>query len=146
MLSCKRHLSHLILSGSELIVKDFPFQMRYQWWPQRLLCCCWLLLSLSSLSCPGLCKSTHAVTSDSIHPVLFQNLELNFILLLCRYKWYFFPPISSPRGSRVGQWLMDPNHQVICCLQESLVFLKLGCSCCFVVCRPVKGIDLLSLW
>ncbi|TMS03724.1 hypothetical protein E3U43_000613 [Larimichthys crocea] len=33
------------------------------------------------------------------------------ILLRTVFKWYFFPPISSPRGSTAGQWLMDPNPQ-----------------------------------
>ncbi|XP_029999354.1 interleukin-6 receptor subunit beta [Sphaeramia orbicularis] len=36
-----------------------------------------------------------------------------FIVSISRtvYKWYFFPPISSPRGSTTGQWLMDPKQQ-----------------------------------
>uniref|UniRef100_UPI0037E8CEBF interleukin-6 receptor subunit beta isoform X2 n=1 Tax=Semicossyphus pulcher TaxID=241346 RepID=UPI0037E8CEBF len=46
-------------------------------------------------------------------PLLLLALTVFIISILSRtvYKSYFFPPISSPRGSTSGQWLMDPNLQ-----------------------------------
>nr|XP_020450791.1 interleukin-6 receptor subunit beta-like isoform X2 [Monopterus albus] len=46
-------------------------------------------------------------------PLLLLSVTVLIISILSRtvYKWYFFPPISSPKGSTTGQWLMDPNHQ-----------------------------------
>ncbi|KAK5909310.1 hypothetical protein CesoFtcFv8_003252 [Champsocephalus esox] len=45
-------------------------------------------------------------------PLLLLALTVFIISILSRtvYKWYFFPPLPSPRGSTTGQWLMDPNH------------------------------------
>ncbi|XP_051807209.1 interleukin-6 receptor subunit beta [Acanthochromis polyacanthus] len=46
-------------------------------------------------------------------PLLLLAATVFIISILSRtvYKSYFFPPISSPRGSTSGQWLMDPNLQ-----------------------------------
>ncbi|TDH13180.1 hypothetical protein EPR50_G00055450 [Perca flavescens] len=46
-------------------------------------------------------------------PLLLLAVTVLIISILSRtvYKSYFFPPISSPRASTTGQWLMDPNHQ-----------------------------------
>ncbi|XP_061566096.1 interleukin-6 receptor subunit beta [Cololabis saira] len=43
--------------------------------------------------------------------VLGGTMLLLWILSRTVYKWRFFPPVSSPRGSTTGQWLMDPNLQ-----------------------------------
>ncbi|XP_028269830.1 interleukin-6 receptor subunit beta [Parambassis ranga] len=44
-------------------------------------------------------------------PLLLLAVVVLIIAILSRtvYKSYFFPPISSPRGSTSGRWLMDPN-------------------------------------
>ncbi|XP_074495632.1 interleukin-6 receptor subunit beta [Sebastes fasciatus] len=46
-------------------------------------------------------------------PLLLLAVSVFIISILSRtlYKSYFFPHISSPRGSTTGQWLMEPNHQ-----------------------------------
>ncbi|XP_035852887.1 interleukin-6 receptor subunit beta isoform X2 [Sander lucioperca] len=46
-------------------------------------------------------------------PLLLLAVTVFIISILSRtvYKSYFFPPISTPRDSTIGQWLMDPNHQ-----------------------------------
>ncbi|KAM4576776.1 interleukin-6 receptor subunit beta isoform 3-T3 [Odontesthes bonariensis] len=43
--------------------------------------------------------------------LLLLAVAVMMVYILCRYKLYFFPPISSPRGSTTGRWLMDPNHK-----------------------------------
>ncbi|XP_032371256.1 interleukin-6 receptor subunit beta isoform X2 [Etheostoma spectabile] len=45
-------------------------------------------------------------------PLLLLAVIVFIISILSRtvYKSYFFPPISSPQGSKTGRWLMDPNH------------------------------------
>ncbi|XP_059184696.1 interleukin-6 receptor subunit beta [Centropristis striata] len=43
--------------------------------------------------------------------LLAATVVITSVLARTVYKWYFFPPISSPRGSATGQWLMDQNHQ-----------------------------------
>ncbi|XP_042337776.1 uncharacterized protein LOC121938661 [Plectropomus leopardus] len=45
-------------------------------------------------------------------PLLLLAVTVFIVSILSRtlYKSYFFPLISSPRGSTAGQWLMDPNH------------------------------------
>ncbi|XP_074525722.1 uncharacterized protein LOC141789999 [Halichoeres trimaculatus] len=65
-------------------------------------------------------RSILTVTTDSdevlvvasVVPVLLLVLLLLIMSVLSRtvYKSYFFPPVSSPRGSTTGQWLMDPKH------------------------------------
>ncbi|XP_070689457.1 interleukin-6 receptor subunit beta [Pempheris klunzingeri] len=49
----------------------------------------------------------------AVTPLLLLAVTVFITSILSRtvYKSYFFPPISSPRGSTAGQWLMDPNHQ-----------------------------------
>ncbi|XP_041642778.1 interleukin-6 receptor subunit beta [Cheilinus undulatus] len=49
----------------------------------------------------------------TVTPLLLLAIVVFIISILSRtvYKSYFFPPISSPRGSTTGQWLMDPNPQ-----------------------------------
>ncbi|XP_050930827.1 interleukin-6 receptor subunit beta isoform X2 [Lates calcarifer] len=49
----------------------------------------------------------------TVTPLLLLAVIVLIISILSRtvYKSYFFPPISSPRGSTTGQWLMHPNHQ-----------------------------------
>ncbi|XP_033475902.2 interleukin-6 receptor subunit beta isoform X1 [Epinephelus lanceolatus] len=49
----------------------------------------------------------------AVTPLLLLAVTVFIISILSRtlYKSYFFPPISSPRGSTTGKWLMDPNHQ-----------------------------------
>ncbi|XP_034546895.1 interleukin-6 receptor subunit beta [Notolabrus celidotus] len=46
-------------------------------------------------------------------PLLLLAVVVFIVSILSRttYKSYFFPPISSPRCSTTGQWLMDPKHQ-----------------------------------
>ncbi|XP_041793945.1 interleukin-6 receptor subunit beta isoform X2 [Chelmon rostratus] len=46
-------------------------------------------------------------------PLLLLAVTVFIISILSRtvYQSYFFPPISSPRGSTTGQWLMDTSHQ-----------------------------------
>ncbi|XP_068559635.1 interleukin-6 receptor subunit beta [Cebidichthys violaceus] len=46
-------------------------------------------------------------------PLMLLAVIVFIISILSRtlYKSYFFPPICSPQGSAIGQWLMDPNHQ-----------------------------------
>ncbi|CAJ1069675.1 interleukin-6 receptor subunit beta [Xyrichtys novacula] len=66
-------------------------------------------------------RSILTVTTDfdivpvvaTVTPLLLLTVTVFIISILSRtvYKSYFFPPISSPRGSTTGQWLMDPNHQ-----------------------------------
>ncbi|XP_072243353.1 interleukin-6 receptor subunit beta isoform X2 [Leuresthes tenuis] len=38
------------------------------------------------------------------------------------YKFYFFPPISSPRRSSTGRWLMDPNRKS--CAKRRILDIK----------------------
>ncbi|XP_053180844.1 interleukin-6 receptor subunit beta [Scomber japonicus] len=49
----------------------------------------------------------------TVTPLLLLAVAAFIISILSRtvYKAYFFPPISSPRGSTTGQWLMDPRLQ-----------------------------------
>ncbi|CAK6976184.1 interleukin-6 receptor subunit beta [Scomber scombrus] len=49
----------------------------------------------------------------TVTPLLLLAVAAFIISILSRtvYKSYFFPPISSPRGSTTGQWLMDPHLQ-----------------------------------
>nr|XP_046241778.1 interleukin-31 receptor subunit alpha isoform X2 [Scatophagus argus] len=49
----------------------------------------------------------------AVTPLLLLAVAVFIISILSRtvYKSYFFPPISNPRGSNTGQWLMDPNRQ-----------------------------------
>ncbi|XP_073322228.1 interleukin-6 receptor subunit beta [Pagrus major] len=56
---------------------------------------------------------TVATVIAAVTPLLLLAAIVFIISILSRtvYKSYFFPPISSPRGSTTGQWLMDPNHQ-----------------------------------
>ncbi|XP_063753008.1 interleukin-6 receptor subunit beta isoform X2 [Eleginops maclovinus] len=51
-----------------------------------------------------------AVTT--VTPLLLLAVTIFIVSILCRTvcRSYFFPPISSPRGSSTGRWLMDPNH------------------------------------
>ncbi|XP_070759859.1 interleukin-6 receptor subunit beta [Enoplosus armatus] len=46
-------------------------------------------------------------------PLLLLAVTVFIFSILSRtvYKSYFFRPISSPRASATGLWLMDPNHQ-----------------------------------
>ncbi|XP_005938714.1 interleukin-6 receptor subunit beta [Haplochromis burtoni] len=46
-------------------------------------------------------------------PLLLVAVTVLILSILSRnlYKSYFFPLISSPRLSKTGQWLMDPNHE-----------------------------------
>ncbi|XP_060895021.1 interleukin-6 receptor subunit beta isoform X3 [Labrus mixtus] len=69
----------------------------------------------------GASRSIIAVTTDfdevplvaTATPLMLLAVTVFIISILSRtvYKSYFFPPISSPRCSTTGQWLMDPNHQ-----------------------------------
>uniref|UniRef100_A0A671X218 Fibronectin type-III domain-containing protein n=2 Tax=Sparus aurata TaxID=8175 RepID=A0A671X218_SPAAU len=56
---------------------------------------------------------TVATVIATVTPLLLLAVTVFIISILSRtvYKSYFFPPISSPRDSTTGQWLMDPNHQ-----------------------------------
>ncbi|XP_071339984.1 interleukin-6 receptor subunit beta isoform X2 [Trachinotus anak] len=49
----------------------------------------------------------------TVTPLLLLAVTVLVICILSRtvYRPYFFPPISSPRGSSTGQWLVDPNHK-----------------------------------
>ncbi|XP_030581567.1 interleukin-6 receptor subunit beta [Archocentrus centrarchus] len=46
-------------------------------------------------------------------PLLLLAVAVLILSILSRtvYKSYFFPPISSPRQSKTGQWLMELNQQ-----------------------------------
>ncbi|KAI3372951.1 hypothetical protein L3Q82_023397 [Scortum barcoo] len=48
-----------------------------------------------------------------VTPLLLLAVTVLIIAFLSRtvYKSYFFPPISSPRSSAAGRWLMDPNSK-----------------------------------
>ncbi|XP_038554248.1 uncharacterized protein LOC119887596 [Micropterus salmoides] len=73
LLNLKPNTEYALLLLADNVSRNIIFVrhilMRYQWWPQRLLCCCWLLLCLSSPSCPGLCTSH---TSSRSSPTLEQ--------------------------------------------------------------------------
>lgn len=57
--------------------------------------------------------SDEVPTVAAVTPLLLFALCIFVISILSRtvYRWYFFPPISSPRGSTTGRWLMDPKQQ-----------------------------------
>ncbi|XP_065808161.1 interleukin-6 receptor subunit beta isoform X2 [Labrus bergylta] len=69
----------------------------------------------------GASRSIIAVTTDfdevplvaTATPLMLLTVTVFIISILSRtvYKSYFFPPISSPRCSTTGQWLMEPNNQ-----------------------------------
>ncbi|XP_035798723.1 interleukin-6 receptor subunit beta isoform X2 [Amphiprion ocellaris] len=57
-------------------------------------------------------------------PLLLLAVTVFIISILSRtvYKSYFFPPISSPRGSTTGQWLMDPSLQK--CVEKNILEIE----------------------
>ncbi|KAK5607930.1 hypothetical protein CRENBAI_008493 [Crenichthys baileyi] len=54
-------------------------------------------------------------------PLLLLVVSVMIISILSRtlYKSYFFPPVSSPRRSTAGQWLLNPNLRR--CAQRNLL-------------------------
>ncbi|XP_008302894.1 interleukin-6 receptor subunit beta-like [Stegastes partitus] len=77
-------------------------------------------------------KSIIPVTTDfdelpavaTATPLLLLAAAVFIVSILSRtvYKSYFFPPISSPRGSTTGQWLMDPNLQK--CSERNVLLME----------------------
>ncbi|KAF7658261.1 hypothetical protein LDENG_00015340 [Lucifuga dentata] len=52
-----------------------------------------------------------AAATATLLLLLVATVLVISILSTTVFKSYFFPPISSPRGSMSGQWLMDISHQ-----------------------------------
>lgn len=57
-------------------------------------------------------------------PLLLLAVVVSVVSVLSRtvYKSYFFPPVSSPRGSTSGQWLMDTNLQK--CVERNILEIE----------------------